>query len=234
VCCRLVPKDKGKHGRREGGDDDNACFEPRANFPGNTVYFGLGASGQPVSQPWRWAKSGVSILSFMLGSFAFSRFMRAMGPRRRGVIIFCLALQALLTFGAALSATTGLVPPDAGNQLPHNWIVLFPLAMLSAQAGGQCVLSRALGYNEMPSVVLTSAYCDLVMDPQIFSSITANAKRNRRVASALMILAGAAIGGFMTKDTDIGPALWLGSALKTVMAASWLFWKAEEGQVRLP
>jgi hypothetical protein len=53
------------------GDDDNACFEPRANFPGNTVYFGLGASGQPVSQPWRWAKSGISILSFMLGSFVF-------------------------------------------------------------------------------------------------------------------------------------------------------------------
>jgi hypothetical protein len=35
------------------------------------VYFGLGASGQPVSQPWRWAKSGISILSFMLGSFVF-------------------------------------------------------------------------------------------------------------------------------------------------------------------
>lgn len=202
-------------------------------WAGNTVYVGLGVSGQPSSQPWRWVKSGTSILAFILGSFLFSRFMRYLGPLRRSTMILATLLQALLTVISAGLSSFNVVPSNAGDLLPGNYIVLLPLALLAAQSGGQCVLSRVLGYGEIPTVVLTSAYCDLAMDENIFSSVQGNSKRNRRVGSMAMIILGATIGGFLTKRGDIGPALWVVAAIKVVMAGSWVVWRSE-GKVRLP
>ncbi len=41
---------------------------------------------------------------------------------------------------------TGFVPKDAGDKLPHDFIVLLPLSLLSFQSAGQIVMSRFLGY----------------------------------------------------------------------------------------
>ena len=125
------------------------------------------------------------------------------------------------------------VPADAGDLLPHDFIVLLPLALLALQSGGQCVLSRVLGYSEIPTVVLTSAYCDLAMDEKVFTGITKNSKRNRRVGSMVAIVAGAVVGGYMTKGGDIGPALWVVGVIKVFMGLVWLIWRSE-GAVRLP
>lgn len=100
-------------------------------------------------------------------------------------------------------------------------------------AGGQCVLSRVLGYNEVPTVVLTSAYCDLVMDEKVFSGVTGNSKRNRRAMSAMLLLGGAAIGGWMTKEQKIEGALWIVGGVKVGMALLWVGWKAEGRGIRL-
>jgi uncharacterized membrane protein YoaK (UPF0700 family) len=142
-----------------------------------------------------------------------------------------IALQALLCFASALLSTLGVVPPHAANLVPHDFIVLIPLILLSIQSGGQCVLSRFLGYNEIPTVVLTSGYCDLAMDPEVFSGLTENSKRNRRIASIFMLIAGAILGGFLTKENNIGPALWIVGGIKMAMAAVWLFWRVKGVQL---
>jgi len=217
---------------------DSAVFNTWSCFvsmqTGNTVYVGLGVSSQPASQPWRWTKSGTSILAFILGSYIFSRIMRYLTPLRRSTVMISILLQALLTFISALLSTIGTVPTDAGDLIPSNYIVLLPLVLLSLQSGGQCVLSRFLGYTELPTVVLTSAYCDLAMDEKVLTSgLTENSKRNRRVGSMLMIVGGAVVGGFLTKDGDIAAALWAVGGIKVGMALVWILWRPKEGRVRL-
>lgn len=144
-----------------------------------------------------------------------------------------LLLQSLLTAIAALLSTLSIVPPDAGEAIPDNFIVLLPIVLLSIQAGGQCVVSRFLGYNELPSIVLTSAYCDLAMDEKAFVGITENAKRNRRILSMIMVITGAIAGGFMTKGGDIGTTIWTVAGIKLCMAGVWMIWRSKEGAVRL-
>lgn len=200
---------------------------------GNTVYLGLGFSLQPASQPFRWVKSGTSILSFILGSFIFSRLSRYLGPLRRSTLVMTTALQAILVSFSALLSTLDIVPGDAGDLVPDDLIVLLPLSLLAASAGGQCVLSRILGYNELPTVVLTSGYCDLAMDEKVFAGVSENGKRNRRIGSVLLITGGAVIGGFLTKNGEIEKALWLVGGVKGVMALLWLVWRQEGGAVRL-
>lgn len=138
-----------------------------------------------------------------------------------------------MTFAAAALASTSLVPPDAGYLPPDNFIVLLPLALLSFQSGGQIFLSRVLGYSEVTSVVLTSAYCDLVIDEGFLtSSIKSNSKRNRRVGSAVTMFCGAIAGGFLTLDGNINTSLLIAGSIKTVFVAIWLFWKSE-GNINL-
>lgn len=201
--------------------------------PGNTLYVGLGASGQPKDQPWRWAKSGVSIIFFLFGCFVFSRIMRIMGPLKRGTFVSMFFIQALLCFISAGLVQSNIVPRNAGQALPDNFIVLLPLALLALTAAGQITASRFLGFGELTTVVVTSAYCDLVFDEKLLtSSLSQNPKRNRRFTAMVLIVLGAVAGGFLTKKGDIAPVLWLSGGLKMVVAGIWAFWKAK-GAIRL-
>lgn len=106
------------------------------------MYVGLGVSHQPLSQPYRWAKSGTAILSFCLGCYIFSRACRWAGELRRGTMCCSFLVQALLCLCAGLLVVTNVVPRGAGNLLPQNCIVLLPLGMLSFQSAGQITMSR--------------------------------------------------------------------------------------------
>ncbi|KIX05727.1 uncharacterized protein Z518_03699 [Rhinocladiella mackenziei CBS 650.93] len=216
---------------------DSAVFNVWSCFvsmqTGNTVYAGLGMSGQPLSQPYRWVKSGTAILSFCLGTYFFSRVCRYLGPLRRGTLSGSFIFQAILCFISCVLVVSDVVPKGAGNQLPKNYIVLLPLGLLSFQSAGQIVMSRMLAYNELPTVVLTSTYCDLMFDPVLFTApITQNPKRNRRFISAIALFLGAVLGGFLTRDGGIAWPLWIAGITKVVLAIVWLFWGAK-GTIRL-
>lgn len=184
-------------------------------------------TGQPHDQPNRWIKSGTSILSFILGSFVFSRIMNSLGPSRRMSLLTSSALQMILTLTAAIIAT---VYPHLDPTLHSGYLLLLPISLLAMQAGGQCVLSRVLGYNEIPSVVITASICDFAMDTRLFS--TDNVKRNRRAASVLLLVGGAGIGGLLTRDGIIERGLWVVVGLKSIMTMVWLFW-LPKGSIRL-
>lgn len=108
-----------------------------------------------------------------------------------------------------------------------NWHDLAPLALLSFGASGQAVASRMLKYNELPTVVLTSLYCDLLSDPMLFKAgIREDPRRNRRVVAAVMLFAGAVSGGFLTKSwVGLPGALWIAAFLKGCILLAWFFWR---------
>lgn len=200
---------------------------------GNTIYVGLGVSGQPKDQPWRWAKSLVSVICFVLGALIFSRMMRFFGPMRRRTVVISFMLQATLIYISAALIESGVVPEDAGSLLPDNFIVSLPLALLALQSAGQLVMSRVLGFGELTSVVLTSAYCDLVFDPEVLTApLKENSKRNRRIGAVVFLLLGAIAGGYLTQDGDISLALWISASIKVAIGIAWMFWKGT-GNIQL-
>ncbi|KAI8675776.1 hypothetical protein NCS57_00479700 [Fusarium keratoplasticum] len=192
---------------------------------GNTVYLGLG----PTAGTNRWKKSGSSILAFCIGSFFFSRLHRMFSPSptRKWVLCLSFAIQTLFVAGAAAIVTWG--PKGAGpDDVP--WYVITPIALVAFQSCGQAVASRALKYNALTSVVLTSIYCDLFSDAALFESVFVNAERNRRVAAPSLLLIGAIIGGLVQKsELGTAGALWLAVALKLVIMCGWAAWPAEQG-----
>ena len=164
----------------------------------------------------------MSVASFCVGSFIFSRFHRFFSPKRRWVLCASFAVQMLITIVAALAVTLG--PEPSAEEI--KWSDLLPIALVSFQSCGQAVTSRALKFNSLTSVVLTSIYCDLFSDAELFS--LRNSERNRRLAAPLLLLIGALFGG-LYRHLDIGivGALWTAAILKCFIVLSWLIWPAD-------
>lgn len=134
---------------------------------------------------------------------------------------FTVAAAAVVTFGTPAAAGD-----DGDDDDAVHWTVLVPLALVAFQSCGQAVTSRALKYNALTSVVLTSIYCDLFSDQDLFA--LHNVERNRRAAAPLLLLAGAVAGGiFSHSPVGIAGALWTAAALKLCMVIAWFFWPAE-------
>ncbi|KAF4971047.1 hypothetical protein FZEAL_9932 [Fusarium zealandicum] len=225
---------------------DSAAFNMYGCFvsmqTGNTIFVGLGASGQPENLPGKaWSRCFLAIVFFAVGALFFSNFHRYFGPQKRWVLVVSFLIQALLTGLVALLATLGAVwnhPHGRTTTHEDGWIIervqnsfpwsdLAPIVILAFQSAGQIVASRVLKYNSMPTVVLTSLYCDMMSDARLFTApITDNADRNRRATGAVLLFAGAVAGGFLSKSwAGFAGALWIAALLKLCICVSWCFWK---------
>jgi uncharacterized membrane protein YoaK (UPF0700 family) len=191
-------------------------------MPGNTVYLGLGLVAP--HEGIRWVKALTSIFFFCFGSFFFARFHRWTKPSARWVLVTSYLIQLLCIVVAALVVTFGT---DASNEL--HWQVIVPLAAVAFQSSGQAVTSRVLQYGGLTSVVLTSNYCDLFSDPNLFA--VSNVERNRRIAAPVLLLLGAILGGlYAHSDFGMQGALWTAAILKASVVVAWLFWQADPGE----
>jgi len=206
--------------------------------PGNTVFLALGASGQPVTAPYQWVKCLTSIVFFLTGCFFFAQ-TRRIDAKHRGTLAGSFFIQAVCIFIAAALVQAGVVPEPHGVIVDDNshmrWIELLPLGFLAFQAGGQIVTSRLLGYNEVPTTVLTSVYCDLASDPNFFAPLDQNIKRNRRLLSVVALTIGGISGGWLSRsNAGMASALWVAGAVKALIAISWSLWKGKRpGQVQI-
>lgn len=169
-----------------------------------------------------------SICCFVTGCFLFARLNRIIGARRRGCLMLIFIIQAGIIIIAAGLVQGGVISSaleDDPSQATLQWEQEVPIVLLSLQSAGQIVASRALGFNEIPTVVITSLLCDLMSDPQLF--LMHNVKRDRRIIAFVLTLVGAIVGGWVTRATgQIAPILWLSAGIKLVIGFAWGFWKA--------
>jgi uncharacterized membrane protein YoaK (UPF0700 family) len=219
---------------------DSVAFNASSVFvsmqTGNTVFLALGTAGLPASVPLLWLKSLCSIASFMAGVFVFGQ-TRNLRPRSKLTLAGNFFAQSILIFVAAALAQGGVVPAfgllSAAEELSReehaDLRALGPIVLLAFQFGGQICTSRILGFNEVPTNVLTSVYCDLFNDPNLLAPWKANPKRNRRASAVLLMLVGAIAGGWLAKsEAGMSTALWIAGAVKFGIAMAWVFWRPEE------
>ena len=153
----------------------------------------------------------------MLGSLISSAVARPFGTTRQLSLFISFLLQGLSILLAAIFITTDVIPENNSNS--NRMLIGVPL--LAWQFGAQVAASRALGYSEIPTTVLTSVYNDLASDPKLWT--WKNAKRNRRAAAAVMVLVGGICGGWLSRLRDgFGIVLWIGGAIKVVLGVAWL------------
>lgn len=161
----------------------------------------------------------------------FSISMRTVGSLRRGTLFVSFLVQTALIIIAVALIQADLIPHSSNDSSLDGgplFLELIPIGLLAFQSAGGMTCSRALGYNEIPTVVLTSVYFDIASDVKILQKPTENVKRNRRIGGVVFLLIGAIIGGWLSRSSGgMESALWMAAGLKLVAAFGWLFWKAK-------
>jgi Protein of unknown function (DUF1275) len=152
--------------------------------------------------------------------------MRMLGSKRRITYIVCFTIQASALLIASLVVQLNVVSQRVEDpRAPIAWMQLIPITLLAFQAAGQIVASRTLEYDELPTVVLTTLLCDLLIDPNLFGKC--NSKRNRRAVCFVTLVLGAMTAGGLFRLTGIKSSLWFAFALKASITLSWFFWKGQ-------
>ena len=182
---------------------------------------------------------------------------------RRSVLVSSFFLQSVFVAIAATLVTLNLVsnlPFRTGNfssgtvrtsdgnydSITNDallWTDLVPIALLAFQAAGQAALSRALGMNELPTIVLSTIYYDFMSEvtqilphdegdsrwERLGREILWNEKRNRRFGSIAALFLGGLAGGFIFRsDAGMDAALWIACGLKFMVSFAWIIWPNEE------
>lgn len=191
------------------------------------MFIALGVSGQPEYPAYLWAKSLIALTVFLLSNIFFINLSRALNPLRRSTLILSFGLQTAAIIVAAAVVQAGIVSPKPENpRAPIEWIQILPITLLAFQAAGQICASRLLAFDEIPTVVLTTLLCDLLVDTELYTRPwSSNPKRNRRIAAFLALFTGAMTSGGLSKSNSMASSLWLAAALKGAITLSWFVWR---------
>ncbi|KAK2871737.1 hypothetical protein FQN49_002875 [Arthroderma sp. PD_2] len=215
---------------------DSAAFNAWGSFAnmqtGNVVFLALGVSGQPPYPPNRWAKSLFAIGTFALGVLFFNYTSRFLRPLRRSTLVASFTVQTCAILVSAILVQTGVV--DSSVESPTDgihWIQVLPIVILAFQAAGQIVTSRLLGIDEIPTIVLTTVLCDLLMDKELFSfrpRWKMTDLRTRRLLTLLAAFSGAMLSGGLSKIGGLSASLWLATGVKAVVTVGFLLWRKKK------
>lgn len=134
--------------------------------------------------------------------------------------------------------STGVVPNPNRNvgaksgRGSYDFVELCPIALLAFQSAGQIVASRVLKYNAVPTLVLTSVYCNIMSDPNLLTAgLFEDPDRNRGAIGVVMLFVGATVGGAMMKTSaGYSGTLWLATGVKGFLVLAWLIWRPKKPQ----
>lgn len=168
-------------------------------------------------------------MTFIASNIIFIHISRLINPRRRSTLILSFGVQTACILAAALLVQLKVVSPKPEDpRAPIEWMQVLPISLLAFQAGGQICASRILAFDEIPTVVLTTLLCDLLVDPKLYSrGWRSNPKRNRRVGAFLALFLGAMTAGGLSKVTEMAASLWLAMGLKLAITLGWVVWKGD-------
>ncbi|CAI7594386.1 unnamed protein product [Penicillium glandicola] len=213
-----------------GGLVDGLSFNAWGSFSsmqtGNTVFLALGPSGQPAYPSYLWAKSLIALTVFLTSNIIFIHMHRFLTPRRRSTMIISFGIQTVALLATAILIQLEVITPKPEDpRAPIEWMQILPISLLSFQAGGQICASRVLALDEIPTVVVTTLLCDLLVDPKLTAKF--NPKRNRRLAAFLALFLGAMTAGGLSKTTSMASSIWLAMSLKLAITLGWIVWRRE-------
>lgn len=182
-----------------------------ANQTGNVVYLGVRVSGVSVASI---SSICASFFGFLVAGFISGQLGHIIGVHRRWWLILNSLFQTALIFIILALLATGTILPDDDNE--------FVLILLQGTCFGcQIAMAKHLSCPEIPTLVVTSPFIDLVSDRKLFKRD--NLSRNRRLLYLFLFVLGLIIGGFTYMKVSRELSLAIAGGVKCVVTVSFFF-----------
>jgi uncharacterized membrane protein YoaK (UPF0700 family) len=183
-----------------------------SNQTGNTALLGLGALNVDPTII-SLSNAGASLGMFIGGCLIFGQLGNYFGVRKRGWLLTTNFAQTILVFAAA-----GIRQITTYSRTgPQSYAVI---SLLSFASAGQVACARSLDIPEITTAVVTLAYVDVLVDPNIFRG--GSRSRNRRLIFVVALLAGCFVGATFVKQKLEVWALFLAGCFKLCVTVSCL------------
>jgi uncharacterized membrane protein YoaK (UPF0700 family) len=177
-----------------------------ANMTGNVFFLGFALAG---AHGFSIARSLTSLVAFLAGAAIGGRICAAMASaNRRRWLLTLAACEAILLFAAAL------VSVGTGVSLAAPAYRLYAVIALTAVAMGlRNATMRRLAIPDLTPTMMTLTLTGLAADSSLAGG--ANPRIARRVASVLLLIAGAAIGTLLLRLGTTLPLVLSGACALT-------------------
>ncbi|MCJ1478610.1 hypothetical protein MMC13_007291 [Lambiella insularis] len=184
-----------------------------SNQTGNTALLAVGALG--IGQGIVDLRHvGLSLGAFVAGGLICCQLGNSIGCMSRVWLLTTNVFQTALVFAAAALRTY----TDDVNDEPLNMSIIMLLAFAS---GAQVASARSVHIPEITTAMVTSAYIDFLIDPDIFK--IQNRSRNRRLFFVGSLVLGSFVGAIAYKFVSPALALYLSAAGKALVCVALLF-----------
>ena len=198
---------------------DFFCYS--SNQTGNTISLAIGLAGL---RPPNFYLSNVtfSLTLWIVGCWAMGQTGCYVGPTRRLWVLSSSLIQTAMVFAAA--AMLESLPTQETGKI--TWSVL---ALMAFSGGGQVAMARGLRVPEISTAMASSAFVDLLVDPNLYAKH--NRSRNRRVGFLFMLFAGCFAGAYARSSPILQSpgALMISGIIKLAVTVGLVFNKSEDG-----
>jgi uncharacterized membrane protein YoaK (UPF0700 family) len=206
---------------------DFFCYT--SNQTGNTISLSLGIAGLTPGPNFYPKNVAFSLCLFIVGCWAMGQTGNYVGSTRRLWVLVSSIIQTAMVFAAGWVMSS---VPDLEGQLrrspsqPWTWSTL---SLLAFSAGGQVAMARGVRVPEISTATASSAYVDLLVDPNLYAKH--NRSRNRRMAFLLILAAGCVVGAFLHQHISSSLSLIISGCIKLVVTLAFAFNKSEDGSL---
>jgi uncharacterized membrane protein YoaK (UPF0700 family) len=173
-----------------------------------------------------------SLLCFISGAF-LGRIGDKIGCKTRLWMIIGTFIQTLFTMSAAITiwqSGQGSVGDNRGDPAWNNVLSFVTIGFMSVSMGLQGIMGKRLNTQFTTTVVLTTTWCELMTDPQLFNFRRLVASRDHKVMAIFFLF----LGGFTSRAIldKIGSAgtLGIGAGLRFVITLWWVLIPAKKAK----
>ena len=206
---------------------DFFCYT--SNQTGNTISLSIGLAGLRPGVNFYLKNVAFSLSLFIVSCWAMGQTGNYVGSTRRLWVLVSSLIQTAMVFAAGwiMNSVPNILEQLRTNpSQPWTWSTL---SLLAFSAGGQVAMARGVRVPEISTANASSAYVDLLVDPNLYAKH--NRSRNRRVAFLVVLAAGCVVGAFLHERLSSPMALIVSGAVKLVVTLGFAFNKSEDGSL---
>jgi len=201
-------------------------FSYTSNQTGNTISAAIGATGYKPGVNFYPMNVVFSLSLFIVGCWTMGQTGNYVGSSRRLWVLVSSLIQTAMVFAAALLMKSLPIYPTENHTGPMVWSVM---SLLAFSAGGQLAMSRGVRIPEISTATASSAYVDLLVDPNLYAKH--NRSRNRRIAFLFTLAMGCFAGAWAHKRYSSAATLAASGIIKLLVTVGFAFNKSEDGSL---
>ncbi|KAG2366164.1 hypothetical protein BDR07DRAFT_1396750 [Suillus spraguei] len=166
-----------------------------------------------------------SLLTFLFGA-SIGRMGDKIGCKTRAWLVLGTLIQTVFTMAAAIAIWKNDQTSVADVRDDPAWtnaLSFVCLGFMSASMGLQGIMGKRTNTQFTTTVVLTTTWCELMTDPQLFNIRRLVASRDHKILAIGFLFLGGFLGRALLDRIGSAGTLGVGAGLRFIVSLSWLF-----------